>query len=378
MRLGSGLLAGLLTIGLAAGTAVLGYHVRSDAVTADAGLPQLLDGWRRRADLPAVSVAVDTPDRQRVLAVSGTAERGGGAPVTVDAQFRVASITKLFVATVVLQLVQEGRLHLDDRLAAHVPTFPGGERITVRQLLNHTSGVPDYMRTARFGQRLLEDRQRRWRADELLALVTSARPDFAPGTNYLYSNTGYVLLGQVIEAAAGSSWATEVRRRIIDPLGLRHTYVSGAEPVPGGVLPGYFDADEDGDQENIETGRPWPSLETSEGPAGAIVSTAADLSVFGSALFRGRLLSPAMLRLATAEGPHHPRTTNYGLGVEVLRPDYRTTVWGHGGFTPGFRSVLWYVPRDDLLIVVLANDSRANPQDLAELITRVEASTRPR
>jgi D-alanyl-D-alanine carboxypeptidase len=185
-----------------------------------------------------------------------------------------------------------------------------------------------------------------------------------------------VLLGQVIEAVTGTSWAAEVRRRIIDPLWLRHTYVSGAEAVPGAVLPGYFDVDEDGDEENIETGAPWPSLETTEGPAGAVVSTAADLAVFGGALFRGRLLSPAMLRQAVAEGPHHPRTSNYGLGVEVLRPDYRTTVWGHGGFTPGFRSALWYVPRQDLLVVVLANDSRANPQDLAELITR--ASARPR
>jgi D-alanyl-D-alanine carboxypeptidase len=371
-----GLLGSLLTVGLVAGTAALSVHVRAGSVTADAGLQQLLDTWRRRADVPAVSVAVNATGRPPVLAVSGTAERGGGAPVTVDAQFRVASITKLFVATVVLQLVQEGRLRLDDVLAGFVPAFPGTERITIRQLLNHTSGVPDYQRSAHFGQRLLHDRQRRWRTDDVLALVSGARPDFAPGTDYLYSNTGYVLLGQVIEAVTGASWAAEVRRRIIDPLRLRHTYVSGAEAVPGGVLPGYFDVDEDGDEENIETGGPWPSLETTEGPAGAVVSTAADLAVFGGALFRGRLLSPAMLRQAVAEGPHHPRTSNYGLGVEVLRPDYRTTVWGHGGFTPGFRSALWYVPRQDLLVVVLANDSLANPQDLAELITR--ASARPR
>ena len=96
-----------------------------------------------------------------------------------------------------------------------------------------------------------------------------------------------MLLGEVIAAVAGSTWAAEVRRRIIAPLHLQRMHIAGAEPVPGGVLPGYFDTDNDGDEENIETGRPWPSLETAEGPAGAIVSTAADLAVFGAALFRG-------------------------------------------------------------------------------------------
>jgi D-alanyl-D-alanine carboxypeptidase len=288
--------------------------------------------------------------------------------VTADAQFRIASITKLFVATVVLQLAQENRLRLDDVLSRYVSSFPGGDRITLRHLLNHTSGVPDFELADGFGEGLLADRQRRWRTDEILALVTGVRPDFPPGTRYSYSNTGYVLLGEVIRAVTGATWAAEVRRRIIDPLHLVHTYVAGAEPVPGGVLPGFYDTDNDGDQENVETGQPWPSLETAEGPASAIVSTAADLATFGAALFRGRLLAPASLRQMLSEGPHHPRNSNYGLGVEITRPDYRTTVWGHGGALPGFRSVLWYLPQRDMVIVVLANDWRANPQDLAELV----------
>jgi D-alanyl-D-alanine carboxypeptidase len=371
------LLGGLLTIGLVVALAACVSAVRShDTVPPDAGLQRLLDRWRQRAEVPAVTLAVDGP-ASRFIGASGTAERGGGTPATADSQFRIASITKMFVAVVALQLAEEGRLGLDDRLAEHVAGFAGGNQITIRQLLNHTSGVPDYGRTAHFGKRLLADRERRWSTDEVLALVSGARPDFAPGTDYLYSNTGYVLLGRVIDAVTGSTWAAEVRRRILEPLHLRHTFVAGAEQVPGGVLPGYFDTDEDGDQENIETGRPWPSLETTEGAAGAIVSTAPDLAVFGDALFRGRLLAPATLRQMVTGGPHHPRNSNYGLGVEITRPDYRTTVWGHGGFTPGFRSALWYVPQNDLVIVVLANDSRANPHDLAELAMRAEASTRP-
>jgi D-alanyl-D-alanine carboxypeptidase len=360
-----GLLPAALAAAAIAGLAGLGHHVRSGTVVSDgAALPQLVDRWRERAGVPAVTLAVNAPDRHLTLVASGTGLRDGGPPVTVDAHFRVASVTKM------LQLAQEDRLRLDDTLSRYVPSFPGGDRITLRHLLNHTSGVPDFELADGFGKGLLADRQRRWRTDEILALVTGVRSDFAPGTRYSYSNTGYVLLGEVIRAVTGSTWDTEARRRIIGPLHLRHTYVAGAEPVPGGVLPGYYDADNDGDQENVETGQPWPALETAEGPAGAIVSTAADLAAFGDALFRGRLLAPAPLRQMLAEGPHHARNSNYGLGVEISRPDYRTTVWGHGGALPGFRSALWYVPSRDIVVVVLTNDWRANPQDLAELVVR--------
>ncbi len=342
--------------------------------TPDEELQQLLDRWRQRADVPAVTLAVDGPARSRFVTASGTEERGGGTAVTTDAQFRVASTTKLFVATVVLQLVEEGRLSLDAPVSAYVPGFRHARGVTIRQLLNHTSGIPDFTRTDHFHEGLLEHRDREWSTDELLALVADVRRDFAPGTDYLYSNTGYLLLGRVIDTVTGSPWAAEVRRRIFDPLRLQHTYVAGAEPVPAGVLPGYIDVDMDGDVENVETGGSWPALETAEGPAGAIVSTAGDLAAFAGALFRGRLLSPSTLEQMVAEGPHHPRNANYGLGVEIARPDYRLTVWGHGGFTIGFKSAQWYVPKQDLVVVVLANDARANTSDLAELVVREEAA----
>jgi CubicO group peptidase (beta-lactamase class C family) len=136
-------------------------------------------------------------------------------------------------------------------------------------------------------------------------------------------------------------------------------------------VPGYFDSDNDGDVENVESGGPWPALESSEGPAGAIVSNASDLVTFGEALFRGRLVQDSTLQAMVTEGPYHPRFSNYGLGLEIMRPDYRTTIWGHGGFLPGFKSALWYVPSRDAVIVVLANDTRANPADLAELAMRM-------
>jgi D-alanyl-D-alanine carboxypeptidase len=357
-------LAAVLALATAAGVrAAAGYPqaAGSPATGSPAQLERQVDRWRERAGVPAITVALQGPGGRRFLDASGVAERGGGSAARVDSQFRVASITKTFVATVVLQLVEEGRLGLDDPVTRHLPGVPHTDGVTIRQLLNHTSGIPDYGRAEGFKKRVLSDRERRWTSDDVLALVAGARRDFAPGTDYSYSNTGYVLLGRVIEQVTGSTWAAQVRRRILDPLRLRHTYVSGIEPVPGGVLPGYFDA-----------GRPWPALETLEDAAGAVVSTAPDLAMFGEALFGGRLLRPGTLHQMVTEGPHRVRTAGYGLGVEVLRPDYRLTLWGHGGSTLGFRSVLLFVPGRDLVVVVLANDFQANPVDLAELLIRAE------
>ncbi len=120
----------------------------------------------------------------------------------------------------------------------------------------------------------------------------------------------------------------------------------------------------------METGAPWPAQDSTEGAAGAMVSTADDLVAFADALFRGRLLDARMLAEMTTEARHHPRNSNYGLGLEIERSDYRTTTWGHGGFLPGFRSALRYLPDKDLIVVVLVNDSLADANDLAELAYR--------
>ncbi len=243
--------------------------------------------------MPATVLGVSTSDGIW-LGASGTRELGGTVGVTTNARFRVASITKIFVAVTVLQLVEERRLGLDDVVAQYLPDGGVGS-VTIRQLLNHTSGIPDYSMSDDFNAGLLNHRERRWTAAELIALVKDKEPNFAPGTDYAYSNTDYIVLGEVIKKVSGRTWAEEVRRRILDPLNLDSTYIAGAEPAREAVVPGYFDSDNDGDVENVETGGPWPALESSEGPAGAIVSTASDLVTFGEALFRGRLVQDSTL-----------------------------------------------------------------------------------
>jgi D-alanyl-D-alanine carboxypeptidase len=355
---------------------VAGYLARPTTAPGDAGPRAILDHWRIRADVPAAVMAVQRADGTRWVGASGTLLRNGGGAVTPAARFRIASITKLFVATVVLQLAQENQLAVTDTLDRFMPAFPGAGGITVGQLLGHTSGVPDYGVIEGFTSRLLKDRGQRFTNEQVLSLVADRKRDFPPGTDYAYSNSGYILLAEVIAAVTHDTWAAQIRRRILNPLQLTDTYIAGAEPASAPVIPGYFDTDNDGIEENIETGQSWPSLETSEGAAGAIVSTAADLAKFGDALYHGRLLNAGTLQTMTAPHPHHPRNTNYGYGTEIIRLGYDTTVLGHGGFLPGFKSLLWYVPSRDLTIAVLTNDSTANPADLAELILRHHQPTR--
>ncbi len=339
-----------------------------DAAAGGSDLAAIQDDWRRRADVPGVVVAVRDRAGRTWTRASGTATREGTAPLDPDARFRVASITKTFVAVVVLQLAAEGRLGLDDPASRYVRGTPGLDGVTIRQLLDHTSGLPDYSAVQEgFGPGLLRDRDRRWTAGELLTISSSVQRDFPPGSDYAYSNSNYVALGLVVESVTGTTWAAQVRTRIIDPLHLDATYVAGAERGPA-VTAGYGDGDNDGDVENLENGREWTSLASSEGPAGALVSTAGDLATFADALFHGRLVDGSALRDMTTPTRHHPRASGYGLGVEITRPDWTTTVWGHGGFLPGFRSTMWYVPSVDRVVVVLTNDSRGDTADLAELL----------
>jgi D-alanyl-D-alanine carboxypeptidase len=163
---------------------------------------QLVRQWQQRSGAPAVVVAIDTPQAPIRVYASGS-PTPGGAPVSDDAPFRIASITKMLVATVTLQLVDEGTLELDVPAGVYLPGEPLVAEVTIRQLLHHTSGIPDYGIAPGLGQQLLEQRDRTWNAQEVLDLVRDARREFSPGDSYSYSNTNYVLLGQIIEHITG-------------------------------------------------------------------------------------------------------------------------------------------------------------------------------
>jgi D-alanyl-D-alanine carboxypeptidase len=342
------------------------------STTPAADLATTMKAWRKRTPAPGVVAIVAGGEYGSQTLTSGTLLRDGRRPITVDTPFRAASITKLLVATVVMQLREEKKLSLDDPVARHLPQAGPIVRlldgVTVGDLLAHTSGLPDASRSAEFKRSLLEDPDRTWTVDQVLAIAARGKLEFEAGSAYGYSNTNYLVLGKVIEKVTGRPWQAEVRQRILDPAGMKASYLAGSEQPVGELAPGYFDLDNDGFTELVPD--PWPALETSEDAAGALVSTAPDLLRFMEAFAGGRLVPKRIVAEMVRPGRHAGRHTGYGMGVEVRRPDLQTTVWGHGGLLPGHRSVLWHVPSKDLTVVVLTNESRSRPDGLAELLLR--------
>lgn len=284
---------------------------------------------------------------------SGTANLTTNTPVTSSDRFQIGSITKTFVATTVLQLIEENQLSLEDTLNQYLPSeivsqIPDGANITIRQLLNHTSGIPDYLSV------LLDEGVnlfREWQPEALVEFIANQPLSFSPGTSWQYSNTNYILLGMIVENITNNSLATEIRTRILEPLQLDNTFVADTEAVPGGFVSGYWDINVDGNLDNTDFIS--PSIVDA---AGAMVSNTEDLVDFAQALFGGDLLEPTTLdQMLTFVDAFNSRAfSGYGLGVARLNtPD--ELIYGHSGLTLGYRANMWYVPEDDLVYIDLQN-----------------------
>jgi D-alanyl-D-alanine carboxypeptidase len=271
---------------------------------------------------------------------SGVVELGRPARPVPGGRYRVGSITKTFVATVILQLAGERRLALDDTLERWLPgAIANGSRITIRNLLQHTSGIFDYtdLLFASF-EEVLRARYRTFRPEELVALAAAQPPVFEPGTSWAYSNTNYVLLGLIVRKVTGRAYGREVDRRILRPLRLHGTEVPGTDTtIDGPHAHGYEPVERDG--------RPVPLDFTDLNPsmahaAGEIVSTTADLNRFYRTLLSGRLLRRAQLaEMLTPVGE-----LSYGLGIYQQELPGGPTLWGHSGGIFGFISYSFSTP----------------------------------
>lgn len=275
------------------------------------------------------------------MATSGVADVQTREPVPENGHYRIASTTKTFVATVVLQLVGEGSLSLDDTVEAHLPDVVDGgghdgSAITIRDLLQHTSGIYDYNHDEAWNPfNELETFEKRrfyhYKPQELVAVAMRHPPIFEPGTAWSYSNTNYVLAGMIIEAVTGNPWAEEVRRRIIEPLDLRQTIVGDGPEMPDPHAKGYYQFPDGGSLVDVTL------LDTSAGDAGgAIISTPRDVSRFFSALLGGELLSPELLAEMKDTVPEGGG--RYGLGLGWSPLSCGGGYWRHGGAVPGYLS----------------------------------------
>ncbi|GAA2786104.1 serine hydrolase domain-containing protein [Crossiella cryophila] len=283
---------------------------------------------------------------------AGVRELGGTAKPPTDGRFRIGSNTKTFVATVVLQLVAEGRIGLDSPAADHLPRFALDRRITVRMLLAHTSGVfnhtgevdPDGTTVPglpSIGQDWVDHRFRTYQPDELVRFALARPARFAPGTGWGYSNTNYALAALLIEQVTGRCYAEELQRRILRPLGLDSTMTPGAWPgIPGPHAHGYYRYQHAGQSRTVNVTRQNPSLLFASGD---LISTTQDLHTFFAALMSGRLLPAPLLAEMRRTAPD---SNGFGLGLRVREasPDCGGTLFFHNGSTIGYGALMYGTP----------------------------------
>jgi D-alanyl-D-alanine carboxypeptidase len=273
-----------------------------------------------------------------------------------DHAFRVGSITKTFVATVVLQLIAEGALGLGDTVERWLPGLvPNGRAITLRHLLNHTNGIYNYTDDPALFRSLVRNRLGVLTPAQLVAVATKHRPLFEPGTDWSYSNTGYILLGLVIEQATATPLEQQLRRRIFEPLGLTRTSFPAAPTLPPPFAHGYLPRGNG----LIPTPGGKPVDVTVWSPswawaAGALVSTAGDLARFYRALLGGELLRPEQLREMKTTVPIQDGSAGYGLGLASVPADCGTA-YGHDGGVPGYTSIAYSSENGSRQAIVLIN-----------------------
>ncbi len=339
-------------------------------------LDRALATARSSLKLPGVQATVLFPDGSTWTGALGTADAATGRAVTPRTPFAIASVTKTFTAALILRDVDAGTIRLDDRLSQWLPDWPNGQKITIRMLLNHTSGIPDFFKNPTFDKALNKDKKRTWTADEVLAKYVRSSPVFPPGKGWSYSNTNYVLLGIVAEKVGGAPWAELVHRELIDPLGLTSTFVQAVDDPPATPARAYtLVAGDKGTTAKARTDGtdivPFTSVVTAAGSAGAIASTTGDLARWARALYGGHVLTPATRKqmLTFVKAYSYGYATTYGLGVSRVRFQDRTS-YGHSGALTGTRAAIRYFPKEKVAVAVLFNRESFVGDDVVRILAR--------
>lgn len=388
--------AGALLLAATGATRWQPARAQSSRAAPDAAMPAYASVLRSQLEqlvdalfVPGAAVLVRSPGLGDWSATFGTRRLGGTQPVTLGDHVRIGSNTKTMTGTVILQLVEEGALSLDDPVSKYRPDVPNGDQITLAELLNMRSGLYNYSESPELNQAMDESPEHVYSPDDLLAIAFRQPPYFAPGADYYYSNTNYILLGVIIEQLTGDSAPAEFQRRIFDPLGLTETVLPALDsaaipdPHPQGYMYGtnaetvssqVLSAEQ---QAQAAAGTLQPSDVTDASPswawtAGSGISTADEVVQYVQALVGGGLLSSRMQaqRLASMQptNPANPASTEYGLGLAKLGP-----MFGHTGELPGYNSFMGYDPNQAIAVVTWTSlaaspDGRAPATEMAKAV----------
>lgn len=307
------------------------------------------------ADDPGIVLLVSTEDGEAAAAY-GLANLEAGAPIETDDQFRIGSITKTFIGVLMLQLQEEDYLNLDDMLADWldediISQIPNGGEVTLRQLLNMTSGIPDYLATDAFFDAIDADPGYAWTAAETIEFIYGDDPLFAPGDGFEYSNTNYNLLQLVIEEATELSLAEALDEAIFAPLGMENSYLEDSGSLGANIVQSY---EPDGNEYiNITMVNDGAGMAD-----GGIISTADDMLLFAQALINGDLISEESMQEMMTTTPESDN--EYGLGLDVIEGPDGGQIIGHSGSTGGFQSIMYSDLEYGVTVIGLTNNFDAD------------------
>ncbi len=348
-----------LLVGLALLSGVSSANAQRSTITRDAFRPRadsLVYVYLAESRAPSASFAVIRGSDTLAYGAHGLADVDAWRAPTTATIYEIGSNTKQFTSAGIMRLIEQGRVKMDDDLSKYVPQFPlHGHKVSIHQLLNHTSGIHSYTSSPAW--------QKTWgdvlSPDAVINFVAADTFDFEPGTAYRYNNTGYVLLGMVIEKASGQKYAKYLEDQFFKPLGLKQTSYCPSKTTDPAFALGYSKGTNGMERAKfLDLSHPFA--------AGALCSTVGDFAKWQRALDGGKVVSPASYALmSTADTLNSGRRINYGFGLVPGTFNGHKTI-SHTGGIPGFASAATYVPDDSLSIVVFTNFDGESPQTLVQ------------
>jgi D-alanyl-D-alanine carboxypeptidase len=335
-----------------------------------------LDEWHKNGKFAGATLGVCTADGNCFGLAVGLSDLETKTPMKPTDFMLAGSVGKTYAAAVALQLVKEGKINLDDKIEKYLgrekwfSRLPNASQITVRQLMNHTSGLVRYEFKEQFTKDLSANPDKVWKPEELLAYLFDEKAAFEAGNGWDYSDTNYIVLGMIIERVTGKKYYTEAQNRILKPLKLNRTFPQNKRELKG-LIQGYAGEKNPfgGTDAMIKNGKLAINPQF-EWTGGGMISNAEDLARWAKAMYEGNAFDATLLpqMLDGVSAPMLGRETKYGLGV-IIRPTRAGLTYGHSGFFPGYMTDVMYFPERKIALAVQVNSSV--PQNIGKPLGRV-------
>jgi D-alanyl-D-alanine carboxypeptidase len=339
-------------------------HGQTSPTALKTELQQKLDEWHKAGSFPGATLGVVLANGESFGLAVGLSDREKKTPMRPTDRMLAGSVGKTFAAATALQLIKEGKINLDDKIEKYLgreqwfSRLPNAKDITVRQLMNHTSGLVRYEFKDQFTKDLTANPEKVWKPADLVAYLFDEKPPFEAGKSWDYSDTNYIVLGMIIEKVTGRKFYDEANRRLIRPLKLTDTIPQDGRGLKG-VVQGYAGPNNPfgGTDAMIVNGK-FAINPQFEWTGGGYASTAHDLARWAKMIYEGKAFSPDLLPQVLEGVPAAMlgRETRYGLGA-IIRKTQAGTSYGHSGFFPGYMTDMMYFPEHRVAVAVQVNTS---------------------